>query len=198
MRGSTTKAGVQSVGTPRRHAFAHNHHDPAPAHSERLLPLSQFRRPSLRISLRTPRNARKSSELEDGFQPSLRHAPGPREQYTFSTQLQRSARARLAHAQSRHLNRATFQPSVFDALASSFFPFLPLCLARSNNSPCNTLSVDMKANTSLQPVSQLNHNRRSQVEIACPVINTRRSTFQHSTHGLGIMVPRGELYRRRC
>ena len=37
---------------------------------ERLLPLSQFYRPSLRISLRTPRNARNaSSELEAGFQP---------------------------------------------------------------------------------------------------------------------------------
>ena len=42
------------------------------AHSERLLPLSQFRRPSLRISLRTPRNARNaSSELEAGFQPRV-------------------------------------------------------------------------------------------------------------------------------
>ena len=38
---------------------------------ERLLPLSQFYRPSLRISLRTPRNARNaSSELEAGFQPT--------------------------------------------------------------------------------------------------------------------------------
>ena len=38
--------------------------------AERLLPLSQFYRPSLRISLRTPRNARNaSSELEAGFQP---------------------------------------------------------------------------------------------------------------------------------
>ena len=37
---------------------------------ERLLPLLQFYRPSLRISLRTPRNARNaSSELEAGFQP---------------------------------------------------------------------------------------------------------------------------------
>ena len=38
--------------------------------NERLLPLSQFYRPSLRISLRTPRKARNaSSELEAGFQP---------------------------------------------------------------------------------------------------------------------------------
>ena len=109
--------------------------------------------------------------------PRRRHAPGPQEQYTlplsFELQhLQRSTRVMPAHAQSHHLNHATFQPSVFYALASSFFPFLSLCPARSNNSP---LQYPLYGYESECKSTALSHNRRSVVGIACSVINARRS-----------------------
>ena len=150
------------------------------------------------VSLRTPRNARKSSELEDGFQPSWRHAPGPREQYTFAIQLQRSTRARLAQAQSRHLNRATFQPSAFDVPASSFLPFLSLCPSRNNNSPSqhplcgyeseckSTASQPVEPQPTIASGNRLPCNQRKEV------------TGQRFNARAGKKVPRGKLYRRRC